>query len=228
MLNVKVFRRIGLIVPSHMATQLAIGKTGIAQILLSNLRACLMAAGANTFDIRSKSVMTSRHPGRPPPAPRRRAGPGGPQGPPSIHNTPRGGPGPGMAGHAGIAALAGIVGGPQRPGGQYVYNDDYEYMFHQKQNARAMNGNRPVPKSISNPNLMPPVNRNVGFLPAINNNKRPPRMNNGVMDIADTNEVQYLRSQVKRMEALLQAKNAKIQDLQSELSNNRMKRTFRP
>jgi hypothetical protein len=33
---------------------------------------------------------------------------------------------------------------------------------------------------------------------------------------------------VKRMEALLQAKNAKIQDLQGELTNTRLKRTFRP
>lgn len=46
-LNQKVFRKIGLNVPSHTITQLSIAKNGVAQIFLNNLRACLSLSGAN-------------------------------------------------------------------------------------------------------------------------------------------------------------------------------------
>lgn len=47
-LNQRVFRRIGLNVPSHVITQLSIAKSGTAQILLYNLRTCITLSGANT------------------------------------------------------------------------------------------------------------------------------------------------------------------------------------
>jgi hypothetical protein len=41
------------------------------------------------------------------------------------------------------------------------------------------------------------------------------------MQIDDPDEVIYLRTQVRHMEALLQAKDAKIYDLQDEISESR-------
>jgi hypothetical protein len=46
-MNKTVFRRIGLNVPSHIITQLSIAKTGVIQIFLNNLRSCISLSGAN-------------------------------------------------------------------------------------------------------------------------------------------------------------------------------------
>ena len=48
LLGVDIFERLGLTVPTHVMTQLAIAKPGIAQIFLYNLRMCLAVTGANT------------------------------------------------------------------------------------------------------------------------------------------------------------------------------------
>lgn len=44
-----MFRKIGMNIPTHVMTQLSIAKTGIAQIFLNNLRTCLTLFGANTL-----------------------------------------------------------------------------------------------------------------------------------------------------------------------------------
>jgi hypothetical protein len=102
----------------------------------------------------------------------------------------------------------------------YVYVDPYEYGYPTPPKTR---GGTRAPKSISNPDLMPPaVSRRYpqGFLPPVQGGRKN----------ANPDEVLYLRSQVRRMEALLQAKNAKIYDLQDEIAVGRRQRqpVFRP
>ncbi len=182
-LNAKLFRKIGLVVPKHMATQLSICKTGIAQILLSNLRACLTMAGANTYNVNSRSISVM------------------------DRSRPR-------------AILAGNsnrrINGANTP---YIYADEYEYYWHQKQTARAIRDPRsrapPPQKSFSHPNInskgvmLPPINRVVAS-----------RMQTD-RDYNNSEDIDYLKGQLRRMEILLQSKNAKIHDLSDQLNRLR-------
>ena len=197
-----------------MATQLSICKTGIAQILLSNLRACLTMAGANTYDASSKSMISPQMRGGAQFYGMRGAGDGG-------------GGGVGGGGR-GMGAPRGGRGPRMLP---LVYNDEFDYYWQQKQAARAMNarnGGRTViisrataardPKSFSDPNLM--MKSGNFFVPTF----LPPASR--IQQNYKSGEMDTLRNQVKRMEMLLQAKNSKIHELEDELAANRAKRPF--
>jgi hypothetical protein len=127
----------------------------------------------------------------------------------------------------------------QSPG---IYPDEYEYYWQKRQADRVLkydkakltghqNVNATI-KSFSHPNIRPGAKVPGGKLPALTPGPflAPAAVSKmGItaaqVELDDKNkkihaiedEVQYLRGQLKRMEVLLQNKNAKIQELQMEI-----------
>jgi hypothetical protein len=191
-------------------TQLSIAKTGTAQLLAYNIRVCLTLSGAytNVLPVIAKptaSVLSD-------PIIR-----------PGYYNDPMW-----YKYNLRYSLLNG-----QSPG---IYPDEYEYYWQKRQADRVLkydkakltghqNINSTI-KSFSHPNVRGgklPALTPGPFLAPVDVSKM--GMTAAQVELDDKNkkihaiedEVQYLRGQLKRMEVLLQNKNAKIQEMQMEI-----------
>lgn len=180
----------GFVVNDHMAKQLSMCKTGVAQVLLSNLRACLTLMGASTYStvpmynpkIRRSYPMLA--------------------GPVDANITPR------KSNNNMKLVPMPMIPASDNP---YLFN---RVLMPPKNNTTGKVPPQPLKRNAySNPNLKT-YNNDVGFLPPINNGSMTRRSDSGGGDP----EKQHLRSQIKRMEILLQHKNSKIYELQEQLN----------
>lgn len=211
-MNTHLFSKIGLLTPPHVITQLCISKTGVAQQFLYNLRAILTLNGANT-GVMPVPVYTE-------------------PGPPIVMRQP---------GH--VMQNSYEEQWYQNNGRQNllrehlplanVYKDEYDYYWQKKQTERVVKSDKTKqlpktqqPKSFSLPLLKHPPQLVAG---PINGPQYmlagPPIHHVGLaaaklqLDektsqiIEKDDEVHFLKGQLKRMEVLLQSKNAKIQEL---------------
>jgi len=226
-LNAHLFSKIGLSIPPHVMTQLCISKTGIAQIFLYNLRAILTLNGANTGAI---PVPVFRDPPVIMRAP-----------PPLLASSYEEMNWPTQNGRQQLSQI------PLTN----VYKDEYDYYWQKKQAERVVKSDktRLLPKSNS---MKGPSNNGRISLPVLKNPPgatlmAPPPISSYIvaapppihLDLAAAklqldekttqifekeDEVQFLRGQLKRMEILLQNKNAKIQELLDLLDKEKKER----
>lgn len=206
MLNSKLFRKLGLHVPSHVITQLSIGKTGIAQTLLNNLRTCISLNSVYNH-LPAIAVLPE------------------PQPSPVIVG------GPSFEDPMWYKYNLRYNFLKEQP--PIVFQEQYDYYRQKRQAERALKSSKSrnklgksiiTSKSFSNPNLRP---KQSIFPPLSNNYLIDPRydLTAAKVEIDDKNkqisdredEVQYLRGQLKRMEVVLQSKNFKIQELLSQI-----------
>ena len=219
-MNTKVFQKIGLNVPSHVITQISIGKTGVIQIFLNNLRSCIALSGANL----DKPILLMQEPRALLTVP-------------AIYEDP--------LWYKYNLRHHLLTNNPQTSRIN-PYPDDFEYQWQKKQAQRVLKqgkmnnvGEKYATKSYSHPDInkkptlvqtnggitvLPPITSQVNsvmnpFVPA------PPfhRMglaaakieldNKNEQILEKEDEVLFLKGQLKRMEALVQKKNARIQDL---------------
>lgn len=221
-LNTHLFSKIGLNVPAHVITQLCISKTGIAQQFLYNLRAILTLNGANT-GVMPIPVYTE-------------------PGPPVLMRPP-----------ASQTQNSYEEQWYQNNGRQNllrdylplanVYKDEYDYYWQKKQAERVIKSDKAKqlpkaqpPKSFSLPLLKNPP-------PVIGPPMNPPYLlaaqpitqvglaaakmqldEKTTQIIEKEDEVHFLKAQLKRMEVLLQSKNAKIQELLDLLEKEKKER----
>ena len=232
-MNSHLFSKIGLGIPPHVMTQLCISKTGIAQLFLYNLRAILTLNGANTGAL---PVPVFREPPVIMRAP-----------PPILASSYEEINWPTQSFQQNGRQLQQL---PQIPLTN-VYKDEYDYYWQKKQAERVVKSDkaRLLPKSnsmkgqsnngrISLPFLKNPPGATLVAPPPINSYivAAPPPIH---LDLAAAklqldektsqiiekdDEVHFLKGQLRRMEILLQNKNAKIQELLDLLDKEKKER----
>lgn len=214
-----MFSKLGLSVPPHVVTQLCISKTGVAQQFLYNLRAILTLNGANT-GVMPVPVYSE-------------------QAPPILMRPTQ------QVMHNSYEEQWYQNNGRQNLIREHlpltnVYKDEYDYYWQKKQAERVIKSDKTKqlpkaqqPKTFSLPLLKnpppvigPPINppyllatqpiTHVGIAAA------KMQLDEKITQISEKeDEVHFLKAQLKRMEVLLQNKNAKIQELLDLLDKER-------
>ncbi|CAF0724393.1 unnamed protein product [Brachionus calyciflorus] len=194
-LNSKVLKIIGLNIPKHVITQLSIAKTGVAPILLYNLRACITLFGANTNIIPPLHLPVLV---RPP-----------------VYEDPL---------WAKYNLRLNLLG----EGPKFIHPNEYEYLWNKKQIERAIKSDRGKQLPLISPTESGSSSSRLAITKKLT--KNPYLISPAISDLSLTaaklelddktkqisakdDELLMLKEKLKRMEVLLNTKNAKIQEL---------------